>query len=112
MIERNTIREFVLNMGITPELNGHEYIIEAIEKLIVAPKTNLTELYSDIAKFHNVSGGSVGRAIRYAIITICNEYGGIKRLEKILHCPIYANHLKNSKFLALCVETLKSDEEQ
>ena len=110
MIERKTIREFVLNMGITPELKGYEYIIESIEKLITAPNTKLIKLYTDIAKSHNVTVGSVERAIRHAINTVFKEYDGIKSAEKIFHCRIVSDSLTNSKFLALCAENLKHND--
>lgn len=110
MIERKIIKEFVLNMGITPELKGYEYIIESVEKLITAPNTKLIKLYTDIAKSHNVTASSVERAIKHAINTVFKEYDGIKSAEKIFHCRIVSDSLTNSKFLALCAENLKHND--
>ena len=110
MIERKIIKEFVLNMGITPELKGYEYIIDAVEKLIAAPNTKLIKLYTDIAKSHNATASSVERAIKHAINTVFKEYDGIKSAEKIFHCRIVSDRLTNSKFLALCAENLKHND--
>ena len=110
MVKRNTIREYILKIGITPELKGYEYIIDAVEKLIAAPNTKLIKLYSDIAKSHNSTVGSVERAIRHAIGTVFKEYGGIELAEKIFSCRIVSGILTNSKFLALCAENLKHND--
>ena len=110
MVKRNTIREFILKIGITPELRGYEYIIDAVEKLIAAPNTKFIKLYSDIAKSHNVTASSVERAIRHAINAVFNKYGGIELAEKIFSCRIVSGILTNSKFLALCAENLKHND--
>lgn len=108
-MNKKTIREFVLKLGITPDLSGYEYIISAIELLMNKKISSYTSLYVAVAEIHHTTSSKVERAIRHAVTTILNSFGGFDLLQEIFHCSILSEKLPNSKFLALCVETLKYD---
>lgn len=106
------IRELVLKLGITPDLTGYEYIITAIELLMNQKEKSMMKLYSDVAEIHNSTPGNVDRNIRHAVTNILDSFGGYTLLSEVFHCNLLSEKLPNSKFLALCVETLKYDWEE
>lgn len=71
MNNNNTTNKFILNLGISPDLLGYGYIVEAVntvkEMRLTNKVGNFTELYADIADKFNVSASSVERAMRHAI---------------------------------------------
>ncbi len=107
MTDEKKIREFVLKCGITPDLLGYEYIVTAIDMLLKQGRVPFVELYSAVAAAHNTTSSRAERAMRHAIYSKVEEYGGIENLESIFHCKILSDHLTVGQFLTLCVETLK-----
>lgn len=114
MIEKDRIKSLILKLGITPDLNGYYYIIDAIFLMANEPiPTNIkiTNIYKDVSKlYHNSSSSKVERGIRHAISTISNTYEGRDLIRTFLSCNFVGKNLRNSQFLMLCVEKLKSDE--
>lgn len=106
MTDNKKIREFVLKLGITPDLMGYEYIITAIDMLLNQGRIPFIKLYSDVAAAHNTTLSRAERAMRHAINIVVREHG-IEYFESIFHCTILSDCLTTGKFLALCAETLK-----
>lgn len=106
------IREFVLSLGITPDLLGYEYIISAVELLFNQNEKAMMKIYEQVAEIHNTTRSKVQRAIKHAITTILNCCGGYESLSKTFHCNLLSETLPTSKFLWLCVETLKYNWEE
>ena len=72
MTNNNTTNKFVLALGISPDLQGYAYTIEAINmvkkiRLNNEPVRKFTQLYSDIAQKFDVKAQRVERDIRYAV---------------------------------------------
>lgn len=104
------ISESLLNLGLKPNLKGFNYIKEAI---IIYPKLkfankNIMDLYAIIAEYHNVTSGSVEKAIRHLLerTWYCEN---INLSHVIFDCPyINAEDVpKNSVFISTMAEILK-----
>lgn len=64
--------KFLMKVGISPEISGYYYLIEAIntmKKAILNGEVNykFTALYAQIGKKFNISAARVERAIRHSI---------------------------------------------
>lgn len=88
---RRKIENALLELGVTPNLKGFDYICRAVEIISTSKeRTKIVDgLYADIAKEFGTTKTRVERGIRHAIskIDVCawNNYGG--------------SGLKNSEFL-------------
>lgn len=103
------IREFVLKLGITPDLLGYEYIISAIELMTEEHHKSMMKVYEQVAEIHNTTASRVERAIKHAITSILISPYGYELLSNAFNCEFLSDYLPNSKFLALCVEAIKYD---
>lgn len=66
---RRKTENVLLELGITPNLKGFDYICEAVE-ILSTPKERVkivNGIYADIAKEFNTTNTRVERAIRHAI---------------------------------------------
>lgn len=107
MTDNKKIREFVLKLGITPDLLGYEYIVTAIEMLLTQGRIPFVKLYSDVAAAHKTTTSRAERDMRHAINKAVCEYG-VEYFKSVFHCTILSDYyLTIGKFLALCAETLK-----
>lgn len=86
-------RKILLKMGITSNLKGYHYILEAINIIKKSKgEINLYEIYKEISKKKKkISPGAVERAIRYTINKCWKE--------KSLIINIYENKPNNAAFL-------------
>lgn len=63
---KNRIGDILIELGITPDLNGFNYIITALELIKTAEKVKTTTLYGLVAKQHNTTVTRTERCIRSA----------------------------------------------
>lgn len=112
-----TVRGYLFKLGISPDLTGYHYILEAIELIIKEPniirKGMVTKvLYPTIGKANNVTSGSVERCIRHAITK------GLDRAPQKVIQELFGNVIKfesgtitNSQFLAIIMTRLEFENE-
>lgn len=63
---KNKIGNILIELGITPDLNGFNYIITALELIKTVEKVKTITLYGLIAKQYNTTATRVERCIRSA----------------------------------------------
>ena len=105
------IRRALLQFGITPNLNGHAYLVEAIRRAMEDPGniTGITKiLYPDLGRHFNTTAGCIEHSIRSAISGAW-ERGSAER-RSILFSGIFDQFPKapsNAKFLTAMCEYLQ-----
>lgn len=67
MVTRNQIKATLRDLGIRPNLNGFEYLTDAIGIIADDPSTKITALYAFLAKCYNTTHAGVERCMRHAI---------------------------------------------
>lgn len=67
---RKKVGDALLQLGITPDLKGFNYIIDMVEMIDKGEVDKITEAYKTIGKRRNETGTSVERCIRHAISKI------------------------------------------
>lgn len=107
----NVLQEILLRIGITPNLKGFNYIIQAV-KLLHENEDKYSyitkSLYPEIAKMNHSSYQKVERCIRHAITKAINQdYGDI---EKELGTSPYKIKMTNSEFLYLLLRKVRNNE--
>ena len=103
-IETTTIHDILLKIGAQPHLNGHAYMVYALELVLLDPELlhHVTKgLYIDIANKFNTKPYSVERGIRHAISTTW-LHGNLKYIDKVFQNCIDPNKgvPTNTLFLA------------
>ena len=106
-ITAETVRQFVLSLGISPNLEGFECVAQAIVLICNSSKQLVltTELYPRVAQMVGLRSRSAERSIRYAISSFKKTHSS-KDFESIFGFKLYGN-LTNSKFMYLCAEKIK-----
>lgn len=72
-VERDKIRKILIELGIMPNIQGHEDIINALEVIKKGPDTKAFACYAIVAEKRKAKAVSVERCIRYAIQQIDKE---------------------------------------
>lgn len=72
-MEREKIENMLIEIGITPNLDGFDYICEAIKELEKNSKTKITGIYEVVGLKIGRKWSQVERGIRYAITKIKKE---------------------------------------
>lgn len=99
---RGKIENKLLELGITPNLKGFEYIAEAAEYILTHKNCLMRDVYSDIAgKYEQCTYARAERAIRHAI----------SKIDKDKWCKIGGKNTKNSEFLYTLVFIIQREEE-
>lgn len=101
---RNEARELVLQIGITPNGKGYQYIIDAICLLTINIRTRTLKLYSEVAKTHGDTPQKVERAIRHTITQLFSKPNALDDIKKIFGLTVRDEKLTNSEFLWLCAD--------
>lgn len=75
---RERTEDLLLELGITPNLNGFRYICEILEILSEKPHAKITLLYEAIAKKNGLKSGKqvergIQRAILHADLTVIED---------------------------------------
>lgn len=115
-MEENEIEDYeyltkiLINMGITPDKLGFEYLRYAI--LLVAKDTSYLQaitkrLYPDIAKEYKVKSRDIERCIRFAIGQAYN-YGGLLEINNLYGAVVYKNDYKptNGELIGILADNL------
>ncbi len=91
-MENKNIRKLLIKIGISSNIKGFHYILEAID-IIKAQKmhTNMTTIYEIICKKYNNTSSGVERAVRHSISKAYKKTDILKK--------IYINVPDNSVFL-------------
>lgn len=78
---RKKIGNALIELGITPDLKGFDYICSAIEIISKSnEKIKLVDgVYVDVAKEFDTTASSVGRAIRHAFSKMDKNNGAYKK---------------------------------
>lgn len=88
-VESAILHELMLDIGIPPNIYGYNYIIYALELILMNPNYihSVTKgLYIDIAKRFNVNPSRVERSIRTAI-NIAWLHGNVEFINEVFkHC--------------------------
>lgn len=66
MINRDVVEDILIKIGIPANLNGFDYIADAIEILDKEKNTKTTHLYHEVGKMHDTKWSCVERSIRHA----------------------------------------------
>ena len=107
------ISTMLLNIGITPDLKGFEYIKEGVV-LIIAKKTGhlsvTKELYPDIAEIAGTTASRVERCIRYVKEKAISQDHG--EIQKTIGISPYSTKLSNSQFMHCIAYKIKSENAQ
>lgn len=116
LILENKIRNFVKGtLGVTPEINGYKYIIDALIYIINKgdpSEVSYTAMYSDIGNKYNTNGSAVERAIRHALtLRVLENSQILEDVEELVGVSFDEVVFTNSRFLALCAEALMTESE-
>lgn len=102
--------KLLINMGITPDKLGFEYLRKAI-LLTIEDRTYLQKitkrLYPDIANFYGVKSTDVERCIRFSIELAYNS-GGLLEINNFYNAVVYKNDYKptNSELIAIIADKI------
>lgn len=107
----NVITKSLLALGVPAQLNGYQYLREAIAMVVTNPKgvTAITRhLYPVIAERHNASGASVERAIRHAI-EVSWSRGSLEEIDCMFGYTINNQKGKptNSEYIAMVADHIR-----
>ena len=105
------ITKSLLALGVPAQLNGYQYLREAIAMVVTNPKgvTAITrQLYPVIAERHNVSNASVERAIRHAI-EVSWTRGSVEAIDKMFGYTVNQDKGKptNSEYIAMVADHIR-----
>lgn len=103
------ITAFLLNVGITPNLSGFQYLRYGIWMGIVSPDmlSGVTKvLYPEIARNFSTTGSKVERAISHAIAKMWKTGRG-DIYCRVMGCPPLEKKPTNSHFISSAVEYFK-----
>ncbi|MDD6195010.1 MAG: sporulation transcription factor Spo0A [Lachnospiraceae bacterium] len=105
------ITKSLLTLGVPAQLNGYQYLREAIAMVVMNPQgvTAITrQLYPVIAERHNASGASVERAIRHAIEVSWNR-GSMEAINRMFGYTINNQKGKptNSEYIAMVADHIR-----
>lgn len=67
MVTTKQIKATLRELGICPNLNGFEYLTDAIGIIADNPSTKITALYAHLARCYDTTPTSVERCMRHAI---------------------------------------------
>jgi hypothetical protein len=67
MATRNQIKATLRDLGIRPNLNGFEYLTDAITIIADDPNVKVTALYANLAKRYDTTPAGIERCMRHAI---------------------------------------------
>lgn len=67
MVTTKEIKATLRDLGIRPNLNGFEYLTDAIGIIVDDPGMKITALYAHLAKCYDTTPTGVERCIRHAI---------------------------------------------
>lgn len=67
MVITKQIKATLRGLGIRPNLNGFEYLTDAIRIIAGDPSTKITALYAHLAKCYDTTPTGVERCMRHAI---------------------------------------------
>ena len=70
---RKKIQDTLLELGVTPNLKGFNYICDAVEMINKEGRIKVTYIYDKIARDNNENMMRVERAIRHAISHVNEE---------------------------------------
>ena len=70
---RKKIQDTLLELGVTPNLKGFNYICDAVEMINKEGRIKVTYIYDKIARDNNEKTMRVERAIRHAISHVNEE---------------------------------------
>lgn len=111
---RNKIKKMLMEIGISPSLNGFDYLTDAIMLCMDSKKylKGVTKiLYPEIAEKNETTGSRVERGIRHAIEK-AYESGSPDLYEKIPVCSnLKKSKLTNSEFIATICELIKMEDD-
>lgn len=100
---RKKVGDVLINLGITPEVKGFNYIIDMAEMVSKCENQKMMNIYEMVAEKNNTTASRTERAIRHCISNVdrnCEEstelFGEIKKIS-------------NSKFVHILVYRLKED---
>ena len=98
----STIKKLLKRMGISLNLIGYVYIVDALTRMINSQEIFfLNEIYAKISEFHKTTSTCVEAAIRNAI-TKCSKYNE-SNFRNILGVSKTV-HISNSVFLSISKE--------
>lgn len=83
MVTTKRIKATLRDLGIRPNLNGFEYLIDAIKIIANDPSTKITALYAHLAKCYNTTPTGVERCMRHAI------HKGIDTGDPMLYAQLF-----------------------
>lgn len=106
---RNTIKLFLIKIGMKCSLNGFAYLCYAAELVINNPKLIYDlcgNVYIQVAKYFEIKNSNcIERSIRHAIDHLANS-NGFSLLNKIFKTNLYSKHDKptSGEFIKLCAQ--------
>lgn len=107
------LTKLLINMGITPDKLGFEYLRKAILMAVNDPtylQAVTKRLYPDIAKDYGVKPRDVERCIRFAIGYSYN-CGGLLEINNLYKSVVYKNDYKttNSELIGIIADKIIMD---
>lgn len=109
MTTTKQIKETLRNLGIRPNLNGFEYLTDAIRAVEEDPNIKMTALYTAVAKRHDTTPASVERCMRHAI------HKGVETGDQQLYAALFGHtydpgdYITVSLFIHTLVDYFKED---
>lgn len=100
---KNRIGNILIELGITPDLNGFNYIITALELIKTSGNLKIIDLYGLVAKQHNTTVTRTERCIRSAFRKMDRQSDAYKKYVGI-------NNPKNGSVLHTLAFRLKEIE--
>lgn len=67
MVTTKQIKATLRDLGIRPNLNGFEYLTDAIGIIVDNPSTKMTALYAHLANCYDTTPAGIERCMRHAI---------------------------------------------
>lgn len=107
------LTKLLINMGITPDKLGFEYLRKAILMAVKDPsylQAITKRLYPDIAKEYGVQPRDIERCIRFAIGQSYN-CGGLLEINNLYKAVVYKNDYKptNSELIGIIADKMVMD---
>lgn len=99
MVTRNQIKATLRDLGIRPNLNGFEYLTDAVSIIVDSPSIKMTALYTHLAAHHDTTPAGVERCMRHAIHKGM-ETGDVALYTQLFGCTyIKGNYITVSLFI-------------
>ena len=110
MVTTKEIKATLRDLGIRPNLNGFEYLTDAIRIIADDPGMKITALYILLAKRYNVTHAGVERCMRHAIHKSMDTGDTALYARLFGHTYVSGDHITVSLFIHTLADHFKEED--